>query len=385
MRIALDARYAFRPVRRGIGNYIHQLLRKFARQAPDAQWLLYVDAAADPETMSAFSAPQFQFRQSTVTHPALWEQVWFPRAVAADRPDLLHATSNVGPLFYRGPVIWSVMDVIEFRRTAFQRDAMSLRHRLSRIYRMNAMRAGARRANLVLTISNHARGDMVDALHLSPDRVRVTYLAPNPEIQQKPAPTAVAATRDRLGIPGRYVLALGALDARKNTTRTVEAFRQWATQAADPDMHLVVVGVEEPAHLGLEPEAVADSRIHLLRYVSDEDLAHLYHGAELFLYPSLYEGFGLPVLEAMSCGVPVICSRSTSVGEVAGDAARLVDETRVEAIVDALDEVLGSAPLRRSLSERGLARASAFTWDETARLTLQAYRDVLSVLHRTGP
>jgi glycosyltransferase involved in cell wall biosynthesis len=373
MIVGLDARYAFRKHRRGIGNYVYNLLLQFEKLAPDVQWLLYLDLAADLQVLEFFRTKGFHIRQLPVTNPVLWEQVFLPRAATSDGPDILHCTANIAPLAYRGRLVMTVHDVIEFHRKEFQTEPLTLRHHLSRLYRMNAMKLAAQRADLVLTISEHARTDIADVLGLDASRIQVTRLGPSPQMQSNISMETVNTVRSRLGVPPRYVMTLGAVDPRKNTQLAVHAFLRWAESAGSPDVHLVVIGVEDPRVLG----ANVTGRVHVHGYLSDNDLAALYHGATAFLYLSRYEGFGLPVLDAMSCGVPVICSKTTSVGEVAGDSALLVDETNPAEIVHALDQIVSSSQVARTLRQRGLERVRLFQWHLTASLTLKGYSSVM--------
>jgi glycosyltransferase involved in cell wall biosynthesis len=183
---------------------------------------------------------------------------------------------------------------------------------------------------------------------------------------------------EKYGVERPYILYVGALESRKNLPRLLEAYarlRKWSAR-----WKLVIVGArkwkftpifEAVQRLGLEPH------VHFTDYVADEDLPALYRGAELFAFPSLYEGFGLPVLEAMACGTPVVTSNRSSLPEVAGDAALLVDPLDVEAIAGAMQRVLADEALAAGLREIGLARAAQFTWERTARETVAVYKKAI--------
>jgi glycosyltransferase involved in cell wall biosynthesis len=234
-----------------------------------------------------------------------------------------------------------------------------------------------RRLDAIITDSEHSRRDIVRHLPVRPDRVHVVPLAANPSYRPLPA-DAVDSILTRLGLRRPYLLFVGSLEARKNLPRLLEAYatlRPWSERWS-----LVVVGARKwksssifqtVARLQLE------DRVHFTGFVADADLPALYNGADLFVLPSLYEGYGLPVLEAMACGTPVVTSSCSSLPEVAGGAAVLVDPGSVESIAAGIRQVLGD-PARADLLRRlGLAQAARFSWERTARETLAVYERVL--------
>ncbi|MGC9359921.1 MAG: glycosyltransferase family 4 protein [Anaerolineae bacterium] len=287
------------------------------------------------------------------------------------RVDLMHVT-YVGPLVPACPVVVTVHDV-SFRR--FPR-FFSPRERL---LFATLLPWTLRRAAAVITVSQHARSEI---LHFYPHLegcIHVTLEAADPAFRPLPA-LEVEKALHRLGIRQSYVLAVGNLQPRKNLVRLVKAFAQADVASR---VQLVIVGqaqwqastvVETVRDLGLE------SAVCFTGYVGLEDLVALYSGAALFCYPSLYEGFGLPILEAMACGAPVMASKITSLPEVAGDAAILVDPLNVSAMADAMRTVLGDAAKAQALRERGLARAAELGWDRTADGTVGCYRRVLDLV-----
>ena len=231
--------------------------------------------------------------------------------------------------------------------------------------------------DVIITVSQQSRKDILHFLPVSPDKVMVIPEAADSRFRPLPD-DVVASVLQRYDIPKPYILYVGSLAPRKNLPRLLRAYarvREW-----HPAWRLVIVGARKwkttpifatVQQLELEPY------VHFTGYVADEDLPALYNGADLFVFPSLYEGFGLPVLEAMACGTPVITSNTSSLPEVAGDAALLVDPHDVEAIAAAMHRVLTDPDLARKLRKKGLARASQFTWERTARETIAVYEKVL--------
>jgi glycosyltransferase involved in cell wall biosynthesis len=234
-----------------------------------------------------------------------------------------------------------------------------------------------RRAAAVITVSNHAQQAILRAYPYVSGRVHVAWNAPSPIFRPIAQPELLLSIRRRYGIRNGFVLAVGNIQPRKNLVRLIQAFaairQQWES------LQMVIVGqaqwrssaaYHEVKHLGLEQDVIFPG------YVTEEELVLLYNAAQVFVYPSIYEGFGLPILEAMACGTPVVASNTTSMPEVAGEAALLVSPHNPEDIAGAMNMLLHDPRLRRTLRARGLEQANRFSWTKTARQTLAVYRAV---------
>lgn len=278
------------------------------------------------------------------------------------------------PFHARGCVLWSPTNtgpVLHGRHVVTIHDASILDHpewfsaRFAAWYRLLLPRL-ARSASRVLTDSEFSRARLAETLLLDPDGISVVPCAVDGRFV--PAePEEVRRTRKKLGLPEDYILTLGSLEPRKNTAGLLRAWNLLLERRlAPPEAHLVIAGGKSSLfrEIGLSklPE-----RVRLIGYVDDEDLPPLYSGALAFVYPSLYEGFGLPPLEAMACGAPVVTSNSTSIPEVTGEAAILVDPHETEAITEGIRSVLEDRS-KDSLREAGLRRASQFSWERSARM-----------------
>jgi glycosyltransferase involved in cell wall biosynthesis len=317
-------------------------------------------------TVKSISVRPFPDAPSMVRIPWL-----YPRAARADAVSLLHMT-YIAPPRAPCPIVLTVHDVSYRIFPEF----FSPRVRL-----LLGLLVGpsVRRAAAVITVSECARQDIIRFYRVSPRRVVVTPEAAGPQYTPQPVGEK-ERVRVLYSLPQRYVLAVGNVQPRKNLPRLIEAFGVLVQDS--PDVDLIIAG--RSAWRGSEVEAVVtrlglDERVRFTGYVPDTDLPALYSGATLFCYPSLYEGFGLPPLEAMACGTPVITSNVASLPEVVGDAGVMVDPTSVRDIAAALRRLLTNEEARREYQIKGLGRAAQFSWERTARLTRDVYDRVLRV------
>ena len=247
-----------------------------------------------------------------------------------------------------------------------------------RLFFQSMTRLAARRAAVLLVPSASVREDLHTFLRTPLERIVVTYEGVDPSFRPLDRGECVALARERYGLPQGYLLSLGTREPGKNREVLLRALRRLVD--AGRDLHLAVVG-QSGWRLEDEQRAVRDlglgARVHFTGYVPQADLPALYNAASVFVFPSLYEGFGLPALEALACGVPVVTSNVSALPEVVGDAALLVDPHESQAIADAIARALDDEGLRALLVQAGLERAAGFTWDACAEATLAAYRKVL--------
>jgi glycosyltransferase involved in cell wall biosynthesis len=333
------------------------------------RYVLYVDGQADPAVIARFSRPPFTVRQIKSSNLLFWEQVLLPFAARRDGLDVLHCTANMAPLIKACPTVITILDVIEFRRAVFGDTRLTLRHHLSRLYRVGLLPAVARRADLILTISEFSRKDIIAVLKLSSDKVRSIYLG----LPARPS------SGDDVSEPGeKFILALGAMDNRKNLGVLFEAFNLFK-KAVPNNVRLVVTGVEKP-DLFVKNHKLANHPFSLeitcRGFISDDELIKLYRQCACFVYPSLYEGFGLPPLEAMAAGAPVIASKTTAVGEVVGAAGLLFDPRSPADLAEKIGAILENPGLADELRGKGKERLKLFSWEKCGEETLAAYMDV---------
>jgi glycosyltransferase involved in cell wall biosynthesis len=376
VHIGLDARYAFRANRRGIGEYVAALIRHLPAVAADAdRFILYVDHQADLDAV-AIDDPRFTVRQLSVANPLLWEEVALPRAARGDGIQLLHLTSNYGPSRPPCPTVYTIHDTIEFLRGSFGRPNLSWRHALGRNIRVRTLPYQARNAQLVITVSETSKRDIQRWLGVPADRIHVIPLGVSEEFRPAPslneAFTTLAEAGFHRNVP--YILALGALDPRKNGSMLIRAFER--VYEARPEYELRIVGIENPDAYPL-PILPKPSWLHLSGFVPRATLVALMQAATIFVYPSLYEGFGLPPLQAMACGTPVIVSDHPAIAEAVEDGAIRASASNLHGLAGRILQLLEDEGLRHSLAGSGMIRAMRFRWRETARKTYAAYRTAL--------
>jgi len=292
----------------------------------------------------------------------LWEQIVLPGLVR--RGELLWSPANTGPLLLRNQVV-TVHDLSPVDHPEWFNRTFALWYR-------RLLPALTTRARKVITDSAFSKTRIVARTGVPASKVVVIPPGVDTARFSVPEPSALQAAQARYGLSGRYVLAVGSLEPRKNLPRLVHAWEQ--LQERHPDVALVLVGSR--AHT-LRRVTLGDGRsLRLLGYVPDSDLSLLYGGATCLAIPSLYEGFGLPVLEAMACGAPVVAARAGALPEVVSDAGLLVDPLDVDQLAATLSRVVVDGDLRAALSQRGVERAGHFSWDRTAAAIWQVLCDV---------
>jgi glycosyltransferase involved in cell wall biosynthesis len=366
LHIAIDA-HAVGTRLAGNETYIANLIEALAEIDAVNRYTLYVTRR---EAVERFHNrwPNFQTRLTWPHTPLVRIPVTLSAELRRRPVDLLHVQYTAPP-FAPCPVIPTIHDL------AFEHLPATFKRRSWMQLRMTVRRT-ARRAAHLITVSEFSRRDIAETYRIAPERITVT-----PEAASKhftPAPKGeIERVRALYKIEGDYILAVGSIQPRKNLVRLLAAYAGLLRERAQAKLpKLVLVG--KPAWLYEETLRAAnefglESDVIFTGYVPERDLPALYSGALCFVYPSYFEGFGLPPLEAMQCGAPVITGDRTSLPEVVGAAGLMVDPFDTSALTAALARVIGDEDLRRSLRERGLKRAAEFDWRETARLTLAAY------------
>lgn len=373
MHIGIDA-HAIGAQQGGNETYIRNLIRALAALDADNRYTIYLaNAQAAAEWQNGFVAqhPNFSVRLLPPPTPLVRVPVFLTYELRRRPVDVLHVQYTAPP-FCPAPVVATIHDL------AFEHLPETFTRRGSLQLKLTVRRT-ARRAARIATVSEYSRQDLLRTYRLAPEKVVTTYNGIEPHFTAQPrAADEAAQVRQRFGIARGFLLAVGSLQPRKNLERLIRTYARLRREQPDFAPQLVIVGrklwLAESifAEVSRQPWA---SDVILTGYVGDDDLPALYRTASAFVYPSLFEGFGLPPLEAMACGTPVITSNISSLPEVAGSAALLIDPLNEQELAAALQRILNDQPLRARLRAEGVRQAAKFTWRDAAEKTLQLYRE----------
>ena len=372
MRIAIDA-HSVGTRLGGNESYATNLIEALAEIDSVNQYTVFVTRR---EARDRFSNrwPNFQVRATLPHTPFIRIPLILSAELRRNRVDVLHVQFTAPP-FSPCPVVVSIHDL------SFEHLPQTFKRR-SRMQLRMTVRRSARSAAQVIALSEHTRTDLINTYNLHPEKVTVVPLAAPARFGPVGDDNELQRVRQTYGIDGDYILSVGSIQPRKNLRRLIEAYS--LLRHAKPEgklPQLVLVGknawLYEETLRSLEDRNIGASII-LTGYVPESDLPALYSGALCFVYPSYFEGFGLPPLEAMKCGAPVIVGNRTSLPEVVGDAALMIDPLDVNAIAAAIQKVMMDSNFRSELRVKGLERAKVFDWKETARKTLAVYEKAFS-------
>jgi len=362
MRFSVDAHAIGR---RLTGNevYVRNLLHGFAELDKSSEFIAYLSVKE-----AAKEIPEGFRCRSVASNP--FKRLGYDLAsrLREDRPDLLHV-QYTAPLGCRVPVVVSVHDVSYLEHPEYFPWPRAQQLKFT-------VRRTIRHAARVLTVSEFSKNSIMRAYGLSDERIDVVPNAVSSEFRPRPQESAAAGIRHKFGIPAPYILTVGDLQPRKNQIRLIQAFSELLRFYPDLPHHLVLVGKDTwfgPRVRRAAERSGLANRIHFTGFVSDADLNRFYTGCELFVFPSLYEGFGLPILEAMASGRAVACSDTSAMPETADASALLFDPESVEHMTLAMRDLVLDPELRSRVERLGVKHASAYSWRNAARKTLEAY------------
>jgi glycosyltransferase involved in cell wall biosynthesis len=373
MHIGIDA-HAIGARQGGNETYIANLIKSLAEIDGDNLYTIYLaNAGAAAQWRESFTPryKNFSVRLLPPPTPLVRVPVYLTYELFRRPVDVLHVQYTAPP-FCRVPVIVTIHDL------AFERMPETFTRRGSFQLKLTVRRT-AKKAARVATVSEYSRQDLLDIYKLPPEKVVVTYNGVESSFTPRPSvPNEAEEVRRRFGVSRDFLLAVGSLQPRKNLVRLIRAYARLRSERENFSPQLVIVGrklwLASEIFDEVKRQRWADDVI-LTGYVADEDLPALYRAARAFVYPSLFEGFGLPPLEAMACGTPVVTSDISSLPEIAGDAALLIDPNDEHALANALIEIMNNDRLRAELREKGIAQAKKFTWRDAAEKTLRLYRE----------
>lgn len=362
MRIGFDARMIDWS---GVGTYSKGLLSALAKVDLENEYILFCNKE------SADIAPSTpNFSKQIVNLPVLSFKSQFKWACLLKKAnlDIFHSPHFIWPIFTPCSSVVTIHDLTPLK---FQEIMPSCFNRIVYGY-MNHLATG--KAERIVTVSSSTGADLTNLLRVPESKIRIIYEAADERFKPVKDGTLLSQVKKKYGIEGKFLLNVGNPKAHKNWGRLIEAFAK-----LESDLKLVLVGTKGnvPRELSEQVKRLNLSKTVIFpQFIPDEDMPFFYSAAEAFVFPSLYEGFGLPVLEAMACGTPVICSNISSLPEVVGDAAIKVDPMDVDDISRAMRLIIDDSSLRDKLVKKGLARVKEFSWEKTASKTLEVYREV---------
>jgi len=356
--------------RSGVGHYTARLLSAVVDATPDWEHHFYSNrplGTLEPGLGKAVEIPAY-FPVSRW----LWMQFKLPNVISRDNPHLCHFTNAIAPLRHSTSYVLTVHDASLFLFRRF--------HPWSRLLAMRLILPTiARRAGAIITVSETARQDLLRVLNLPPQKVEVVYEAPPDWFHRVEDASVLNALREKYNLPQAFILYVGTLEPRKNLTRLVQALALLRRQGCATPLILVgPMGWHMEGFPQLIDSLQLNGSVRYLGYVPTAELPSLFTLATVFAFPSLYEGFGLPPVEAMVCGTPILTSRNTAMAEICGNAAELVDPNNVEDIANGLHQLLSKPDRRHALSHLSLQRAGNFSWHTAAAKTISIYHRVLS-------
>jgi len=351
----------------GINWYIYHLLRNLPR-ASDLDYTVFTSEPRAHDTLTHLAITRSRLPTHIPIARIVWEQFIQPFEIRRAKLDLLHALAFAGPRLLEIPWVVTVYDL------SFIRYPQSF-NTANRVYLTWAVRDAVRRANRVIAISASTKRDLVEMFGVAENKIDVVYCGTDPLFSPEANP---AQRRPRM--PEKMILYVGTLEPRKNVAQLIRAFARVKREAHMPHK-LVLIGARGWKHTDVDAAIEQENiraEVILPGYVPTEDLPSWYRAADLFVYPTRYEGFGMPALEAMACGTPVVTTNASSLPEVVGDAALQVAPDDLPALADAMTRALTDSTLREQMRARGLAQAKQFSWTRTGNETAAIYRSVLA-------
>ena len=372
MKIGIDGRAAKWYRGTGIGTYTYQLINSLNLMDSLNQYLLFM-----PESCSYDMALNENFKLKNISEnnkDNFWDEVNIPNILCDEDIQIYHVPQNgVGlPQNKHCPFVITLHDVIPYKmpETVSDRYLKIFNEELPKLISL---------CDGIITVSNYSKEDIIQAFNFPRDKIYVTYLAGENIYHLRNKEESKNIIKKHYSIEGDYILYIGGFSPRKNIMGLIEAF-SLLLPLLKKDIKLVIAGKQGISYSKYKKrteELHIEDKVIFPGFIALEHLPYLYNAAKLFAYPSFYEGFGLPPIEAMACGTPVITSNVTSVPEIVQDAAILVDPSNIDSIFNAMYTALSDDALRSNLIEKGLKRASELTWKDTAVKTLEAYKDIV--------
>lgn len=371
-RIGIEVQRLFRPKKHGMEVVALELIRELQTIDSKHEYTIFVKKDVDRCIEESDYVRVHQL--ASLPYP-IWEQMLLPKTIRNVQLDILHATCNTASLLPSIPLVLTLHDIIYLEKLDM---AGTWYQNFGNLYRRWVVPSAVRKAKAIITVSEFEKKVMLDRLQIPEDKIKVIHNAVNSRFNNRYLEDEVERFRKSLGLPDKFTLFLGNTAPKKNTRNTIDAYTKYIVNATAP---LPMVVLDYPSEMVLEQlqqsgyPTLVDHFI-FPGYIPPDQMPLMYNSATLFMYPSLRESFGLPILEAMACGIPVITSNTSSMPEVAGHAATLIDPLNVTDMAGAIEQVLNNEEQRAGMIIKGLKRAEAFTWRNAAVKLLNIYESL---------
>lgn len=378
MKIGIEGQRLFRKKKHGMDMVALELIKNLQRIDQKNEYVVFVKPDFDDTCIPAASNFKIVELNSRWGYPG-WEQIALPRAAYKEGCDVLHCTSNTGPIFSKVPIVTTLHDIIYLESISLFKKEGTWYQKLGNMYRRYFVPPVIRKSKKVITVSNYEKQRINDHFGFKDNRLTAIYNGVGPHFKKVTDTTRLQNIKGHYNLPDNFFFFLGNTDPKKNTKGVLKAFSDF-NEIYPGKYKLVMLDYDEDELLKLL-DTVGGRQIreliHLTGYVPNTDLPAIISQSKIFLYPSLRESFGIPILEGMACGVPVITSNTSSMPEVAGeDTALMVDPSKPIQITEAMRSLIEDEMLANLLSEKGIERAKHFSWETMAKNVLELYEDV---------
>lgn len=364
---------------KGMSRHQYNLIKGLSRNDQQNYYYVFVNKR---NSLPPLPRPE-NFCYVSLSFPMriIWDQFQVPSILKKFKLDIYHSWIETLPVFAKANFVLTVTEVPDYRRELSNRIGRdSVYGRASRQYIKLFFRRSLKKARAIIVNSKSTKTDLIEKYNLDEKNIHVVYLAAQESFCEERDTGKITAIKNKFNVRDGYILHISSFDPRDNTPTVIRAYQKALSQLNFPQ-RLIIAGNFNPEKMGfsrLISELNLMDRVVFTGRIFEQDLVSLYQAADLYVDPSLYEGFGLQVVEAMACGIPVITSNVTSLPEIAGGAGILVSPTDIEALANALVQVLTKPGLRQSMSQKSLERAGFFSWDKAAQETLDIYKKTLA-------
>tara|TARA_R110000772_G_scaffold82326_3_gene174656 strand:- start:220 stop:1374 length:1155 start_codon:yes stop_codon:yes gene_type:complete len=378
MRIGIEAQRLFRPHKHGMDRVALELILNL--QVIDKVNDYFIFVKPDQDTTAIASTTNFRVVEIPGGPYPLWEQFKLPRIAKSYNCDILHCTSNTAPYFKSTPLVTTLHDIIYMEGSLLKllMNKASLYQKFGNLYRRIIVSKVVRNSRRLIAVSNFERENITKFFKLKNKDIQTVHNGVSQKFTVIIDADHTARVKDKYELPENYILHIANKDPRKNTKKVLLAFNEYLKRITN-NHKLLMLGCKD-ADLKIMLNDIGAMNLYehviLTGYVSDEDLPVLYQLSQLFLFPSLREGFGIPIIEAMACGVPVITSNTSSMPEVAGDAAHLIDPNKTEDLYKGMLKIMSDDSYKNELIKRGLIQSKQFSWNRMASQVLEQYKQL---------